>query len=65
MRQPDIYVASKRCLNQLMSVETEIEKGIWEPARPIGHNAFSMLWRWKLAFYVLIGKYDVFKWIEK
>ena len=65
MRQPDIYIASKGCLKGIMSCVTEVDNGIWEPARPIAHNAFSILWRWKLAFYVLIGKYDAFKWIEK
>ena len=62
MRQPDIYTASRRCLDSILSTTTEISDGSWVPARPIAHNAFSWKWRWKLAWRVLTGTADILQW---
>ena len=58
-RQPNIYMASAI---KNWDTDTEIAKGIWVPARPCGHNAFSWRRRWALAWGVFIGKYDVLHW---
>lgn len=62
-RQPDIYTASRKSLDNILCMTCEKENGDWEPVRPYPHNAWSFKYRWKLAYNVLIGKYDVLKWI--
>jgi hypothetical protein len=59
MRQPDVYSASaiKNWGN-----DTKLSNGVWVPARPCGHNAFSFLWRFKLAWSVLTGRVDCLTW---
>lgn len=59
MRQPDVYTAA--ALKNWCDKEA-IPGGPWIPARPMPHNAFSWKWRFKLAFMVLIGKYDAVNW---
>ena len=61
-RQPDIYNVDAI---KNWSTDHEVADGLWVPARPMGHNAFSWTWRWKLAWCVLTGKYDVLVWEEK
>ena len=60
MRQPVIYTP-----RQLQKWDTEEERnsGGYLPSRPLGHNLFSMLHRWKVAWRVLIGKYDAVNWM--
>jgi hypothetical protein len=58
-RQPDIYKAEAI---KNWETDMEIAKGIWIPARPMGHNAFSFTRRWKLAWKVLIGECDALVW---
>ena len=62
MRQPDIYMA-----DAIKNWDTlrEVRKGLWVPARPIGHNAWSWKMRWNLAWKVLMGKCDVLNWEPK
>jgi len=59
MRQPDIYTASAI---KNWDVEGQLWNGAYVPARPVGYNGFSWRWRFKLAWFVLIGKYDVLRW---
>jgi hypothetical protein len=59
MRQPDIYMADSI---KNWDCDKELPNGAWVPARPYGHNAFSWRWRFKLAWFVLIGKYDALYW---
>jgi hypothetical protein len=66
MRQPDIWTAGAiqnynvtRCIH---SVHTGGD--LWLPARPEPHNAFSFMWRFKLAWKVLTGEYDAMRWEE-
>jgi hypothetical protein len=59
IRQPDIYTVQEI---QSWSVDKEMETGRWVPARPMGHNVWSWTLRWKLAWKVLIGKYDALTW---
>jgi len=61
MRQPVIYTAETI---KKWDVDTECSKGVWKPARPCGHNMFSIIHRFKLACLVLLGKYDVLNWEE-
>ena len=60
MRQPDIYTAS--AIKLWDCARETATNGSWIPARPVGHNGFSWRWRFKLAFMVLIGKYDALNW---
>lgn len=60
MRQPVKYSAlninkwdTHTCVN-----------GKWIPARPVGHNCHGFLHRWKIAYLVLIGRYDAVDWEE-
>lgn len=62
MRQPCIYTA--RELKE-WSINTEYEYLGWFPARPVGHNVWSWATRWKVAFAVLIGKFDAVDWQER
>lgn len=62
MRQPIIYTA-KELKN--WDVDTQHPKLGWIPARPCGHSLFSILWRWQVAFLVLIGEYDAIDWQEE
>lgn len=59
MRQPEIYTPTKI---KDWDVKVEVSRGKWVPARPMGRNVFQFFWRWKVAFSVLIGKYDALKW---
>jgi len=59
MRQPEIYGAAEI---KHWDSSTEIEPDYWVPARPMGHNVLSWTRRWKLAWGVLIGKYDALRW---
>lgn len=58
MRQPNRYSALD--IKQ-WDVSTK-QKGIWIPARTVGHNMRGWAYRWKLAYLVLIGKYDALDW---
>jgi len=58
MRNPTIYKASS-----LRKWDCDTEKnGRWIPARPLGWQGIRWFYNIKLAFYVLIGKYDVLDW---
>lgn len=59
MRQPDIYMADAI---KHWDTDKELPNGAWVPARPVGYNGFCFTWRLKLAWYVLIGKFDVLNW---
>lgn len=63
-RQPIIYKVNTimHWVNMKECRTTSLNGIIWNPARPLGHNLFSIVWRWKLAFLVLIGKYDALNW---
>ena len=58
MRQPGIYTAHAI---KNWKTQVEVKKGIWIPARPIG-GGFSFLWRFKLAYDVFTGRFDVLNW---
>lgn len=62
MRLPEIYKAD---VIRNWDCEKELSSGKWVPARPYGHNAFSWLWRWKVTWGVLTGKYDALDWEEE
>ncbi len=58
MRNPTIYTASS-----LRNWDCDTNKnGRWIPARPLGWQGIRWLHNLKLAFLVLIGKYDVLDW---
>jgi len=59
MRQPDMY--SAYCIKNWPNAR-QVSSGVWIPARPCGHNAFTFTWRWKLAWDVLTGKADALHW---
>lgn len=62
MRQPELYGA-KTLKN--WSCETQLSSGEWVPARPVGHNLRSFIWRWHLAWLVLTGQADVVGWRDR
>ena len=45
------------------SVQTEIKKGIWIPARPI--RCLGFFRRFKIAYYVFVGRYDALNWQDE
>ena len=59
MRQPESYLASTI---KKWGCEREMAPGLYVPARPVGHNAWSFTWRWVAAWNVLIGKWDCVVW---
>jgi len=61
MRQPIIYTAETI---KNWDIDKNTVSGKWIPARPYGHNLFSLFYRFKLIFLVFIGKYDVLNWEE-
>jgi len=61
MRQPIVYTA--KTIKQ-WDCDRESSNS-WIPARPVGHNMYSFIYRFKLACLVLIGKYDILDWEEK
>jgi hypothetical protein len=60
-RQPNRYTAQQ--IKDWCTSE-EAAPGIWQPARPYGHNMFPILHRWKLALDVLTGRADALYWNE-
>lgn len=52
--------------NQIRKWDCDVQTrdGQWIPARPLGHSMFGPLWRWKLAWRVLTGRYDALDWEE-
>jgi len=60
-RQPIIYTA-----NNIKQWDCDIEsENGWIPARPIGHNLYPILYRFYVAWLVLVGEYDALNWEEK
>ncbi len=60
LRQPEVYTADRI---KRWNCDTEsYPGGPWVPARPLGHNLYSWLWRWGIALKVLFGIYDALKW---
>lgn len=61
MRHTDVYSAIE--IKQWTTSE-EHKPGKWSPARPCPYGfSFYLLWRSiKIAFKVLIGKYDALNW---
>jgi len=65
MRQPDIWDVNTICLfagSNRKKITTTLGTELWVPSRPEPHNAFSPLWRFKLAWLVLTGKADCLTW---
>lgn len=62
MRDPETYCA--RIIKD-WNVDRECKNGIWIPARPLGHNIYPLMSRFKTAWRVLIGKYDALNWEEE
>lgn len=61
MRQPAVYTA--KVIKQ-WDCNIESEDG-WIPARPVGHNLFPFMFRFYLAWLVLVGKFDAIDWEDK
>ena len=61
-RQPEIYTAQTI---KDWNAGADAGFGLYLPARPMGHNLYSILWRWRVAFGVLTGRYDALKWEDK
>lgn len=74
-RQPDVYhidslknwPVQKEIKVRVFSDDDKkmVTRSYWVEARPVAHNAWSILYRWKIAWAVLIGKYDAVKWHEQ
>jgi len=62
VRQPDKYSATN--LIQGDTIDRLKDDGSWVPARAHPHSAFSFLWRFKMAWAVLIGEADALFWDE-
>lgn len=60
-RQPDLYTPSEIKEWDVLSKSATSD---WKPARPMGHNLRPLSWRWKMAWGVLTGRYDVLDWRE-
>jgi len=61
MRHPDVYSPTE--IKQ-WATDEEYKPGKWAPSRPLPYSfSFSQSWRSiKIAFKVLIGKYDALNW---
>lgn len=59
MKTPMIYTAKEV---RDWSVDTEMHDGRWIPSRPLSLSMYGPLWRWKLAWRVLTGRYDALDW---
>ncbi len=62
MRNPDLYAVKQL---KDWSTDTEIHAGVWVPARPMGYPGIRLWYTFKLAFGVLIGKYDAVEWYKQ
>ena len=62
MRNPGVYKVSN--LEKLNDDQRE-KNGKWIPARPLSLYGFQPFTNFKIAFYVLIGKYDALDWEEE
>lgn len=58
-RQPILYTPSEI---KDWDISSQTKAGKWVPARPLGHNLYPILHRWKLAYLVLTGKADALYW---
>lgn len=61
MRHTEVYSAVE--IREWL-IDEEYKPGKWAPARPIPYSfQFPLLWRSiKIAFKVLIGRYDALNW---
>jgi hypothetical protein len=59
MRQPEVYTPLDL---KNWNVDTRLTDGRYVPARPMGHNLYGFVHRWKLAWRVFTGKLDTVDW---
>ena len=61
-RQPMIYPANRRTLFGMLNFEIKTKDGIYTLKRPTKVDFLPWKWRWRVAWNVLIGKYDALEW---